>query len=132
MPTLVLLSEALRNFGLVFAALGGLVLAWRKLTPERTQAGSSAIQADLARRAHVMELFNRAVGQLADDRLEVRLCAIYVLREVSFNFPDLANPIFELLQVHLRERTSEYGDAAPPIDVQAIIETLRIRIVSDE
>ena len=132
MPTLIALSEVVRNLGLAIAAFGGLFLAWRKLTPERTQAGSAAVQAELARRAHVTELFNRAVGQLMDERLEVRLCAIYVLREVSLDFPDLANPIFELLQVHLRERGVGYGDAPPPIDVQTIIETLRMRIVSDD
>ena len=132
MRTWVLISEVVRNVGLALAAFGGLVLAWRKLTPERAQAGSAAAQAELARRAHVMELFNRAAGQLVDERLVVRLGAIYVLREVGRDFPDLAKPVFELLQAHLREHKGDYGDADPPIDVQAIIETLGMRIVADE
>jgi hypothetical protein len=45
----------------------------------------------LARRAHVTELFNRAVGQLSDPKLEVRLAAVYILREVANDFPDLSN-----------------------------------------
>jgi hypothetical protein len=114
-------SEIVRNLGLAVAAFGGLLLAWWKLLPERTQA-------DLARRAHVTELFNRAAAQLVDERLEVRLAAVYVLREVGRDFPDLANPVFELLQAHLRERKSTYGDLDLPIDVQAISETLRMRI----
>lgn len=125
MSSLVALSEIVRNLGLAAAALVGLWLAWRKLTPERTQA-------DLARRAHVVELFNRAVGQLSDERLEVRLGAIYVLRDISLGFPDLAEPVVELLQIHLRERTTGYSDNPPPVDVQAIVATLRMRIISDE
>jgi hypothetical protein len=132
MQTWVLVSEVIRNIGLALAAFGGLLLAWRKLAPELTQAGTAAAKAELERRAHVVELFNRAAGQLSDDRLEVRLGAIYVLREVGRDFPDLSNPVFELLQAHLRERNLVYGDAEPPIDVQAIIETLRMRIVKDD
>src|SRR4051794_38342109 len=94
----IAVSEILRNAALALAAFVGALLAWRKLAPERTQADSAAAQAELARRAHVTELFNRAAGQLGDDRLEVRLSAIYVLREVGRDFPDLANPVFELLQ----------------------------------
>ncbi|WP_430913268.1 hypothetical protein [Methylobacterium sp. sgz302541] len=131
MQTWVLLSEILRNLALGLAAFGGVVLAWWKLIPERTQAGSAAAQAELARRAHVTELFNRAAGQLADERLEVRLAAIYVLREVGRDFPDLATPVFELLQAHLRERKTTYEDLDPPIDVKAVIDTLRMRIASD-
>ena len=132
MQTWVFLSEIVRNLGLALAALVGAALAWRKLAPEMKQAGSAASQAELARRAHVTELFNRAAGQLGDERLEVRLAAIYVLREIGRDFPDLADPVFELLQAHLRERRSRYEDSEPPIDVKAVIETLRMRISADD
>ena len=56
-------------------------------SPAALQAKSANAQAELARRAHVTELFNRAVGQLRDPNLEVRLAAIYVLREVAKDFP---------------------------------------------
>lgn len=101
------------------------------MTPELKQAGTAAAKAELDRRAHVVELFNRAAGQLTDERLEVRLCAIYVLREIGRDFPDLANPVFELLAAHLRERHRNYGDGEPPIDVQEIIATLRMRIITE-
>lgn len=126
----VALSEIIRNVALAVAAGVGAFLVWRELTPKRSQAGAAVAQAELARRAHVTELFNRAASQLGDERLEVRLAAIYVLREVGRDFPDLANPVFELLQAHLRERAS-YGDDEPPVDVRAIIETLRLRITKD-
>ncbi|TXM92440.1 hypothetical protein FV234_05960 [Methylobacterium sp. WL8] len=108
------------------------MLAWWTLTPERAQASSAATQAELARRTHVTELFNRAAGQLGDERLEVRLAAIYVLREIGRDFSDLANPVFELLQAILRERQADYRDLDPPVDVQAIMATLRMRIADDD
>lgn len=132
MQTWIHVSEIVRNVGLALAAFGGVILAWWKLTPERAQASSAATQAELARRAHVTELFNRAAGQLGDERLEVRLAAIYVLREIGRDFSDLANPVFELLQAILRERQADYRDLDPPVDVQAIMATLRMRIADDD
>lgn len=132
MQTWIALSEIVRNLGLALAAFGGLLLAWWKLRPEQAQASSAALQADLARRAHVADLFNRAVGQLLDERLEIRLGAIYLLRTIGVDFPDLADPSFELLQAHLRERVADYGDSEPPIDVRAIADVLKLRIASDD
>lgn len=127
----VFLSEIVRNLGLAVAAFGGLYLAWRKLTPDMKQAESAAAKLNLDRRAHVMELFNQAAGQLSHERLEVRLAAVYVLRELARDFPDLANPVFELLQAYLRDGRSDYGDDKPPPDVQAIVDTIRERIKSN-
>ncbi|HEY4920816.1 MAG TPA: hypothetical protein VII40_11990 [Xanthobacteraceae bacterium] len=128
MNTWVAFSEILRNVALAAAAFVGAALAWRQLSPAALQARSANAQAELARRAHVTELFNRAVGQLRDPKLEVRLAAIYVLREVARDFPDLSNPIFELLQAYLRVGEIDYGDEQPPIDVQEIFKLLRNRL----
>jgi uncharacterized protein YjbI with pentapeptide repeats len=68
-----------------------------------------------------MELFNRAAGQLRDPRLEVRLAAIYTLAGIARDFPDFANPVFELVQAYLRAAEIDYDDDAPPVDVQAIL-----------
>ena len=65
----VALSELLRNVALTIAAVVGALLAWRQLSPAALQARSANAQAELARRAHVTELFNRAVGQLRDPTL---------------------------------------------------------------
>jgi hypothetical protein len=127
MSTWVALSEILRNLALAVAAFVGAVLAWRQLSPAALQARSANTQAELARRAHVTELFNRAVGQLSDPKLEVRLAAVYILREVANDFPDLSDPVFELLQAYLRAGRNDYGDEAPPIDVREIIKLLRER-----
>jgi hypothetical protein len=128
MSNWVALSEFLRNIALTFAAVIGAVLAWRQLSPAALQARSANTQAELARRAHVTELFNRAAGQLRDPKLEIRLAAVYVLREVARDFPDLSDPIFELLQAYLRASDIDYGDEEPPIDVQEIMRMLRTKL----
>ena len=124
----VAFSEIVRNAALTLAALVGSFLAWRQLSPASLQARSANTQAELARRAHVTELFNRAVGQLRDPNLEVRLAAIYVLREVAKDFPDFSDPVFELLQAYLRASDVDFGDDEPPIDVQEIVNVIRNRL----
>lgn len=124
----VAFSEIVRNLALTIAAMVGAILAWRQLSPAASQARSANLQAELARRAHVTELFNRAVGQLRDPNLEVRLAAIYVLRETARDFPDLSNPVFELLQAYLRAGDIDYGDDEPPVDVREIMRLLRSRL----
>lgn len=128
MSNWVALSEIVRNVALAVAGFVGAYLAWRQLSPAASQARSASTQAELARRAHVTELFNRAAGQLRDPNLEIRLAAIYVLREVAKDFPDLSDPIFELLQAYLRVGKIDYGDETPPIDVQEIIRLLRSKL----
>jgi hypothetical protein len=75
-----------------------------------------------------MDLFNRAAGQLRDPKLEVRLAAIFLLRGVARDFPDFADPIFELLQACLRDAYIDYGNDQPPIDIEAMVELLRSRL----
>jgi hypothetical protein len=124
----IAISELFRNAAITVAAIVGAILAWRQLSPAALQAKSSNAQAELARRAHVVELFNRAAGQLRDPNLEIRLAAIYVLREVAKDFPDLSTPVFELLQAYLRAGNIDYGDDEPPIDVQEITKVLQSRL----
>jgi len=125
----LLLSELVRNVGLVVAAFAGIYLAWQRVTAATIQADASLKQADLARRDHVAELFNRAVGQLTHEKLEVRLGAIYTLRQIARDFPGLSGPTFELLSAYLRESAATYGDSDPPVDVREIIDTLKDRLV---
>jgi hypothetical protein len=124
----IAISEIVRNAALAIAAFVGAYLAWRQLSPATLQARSANAQAELARRTHVIELFNRAAGQLRDPKLEVRLAAIYVLGGIAKDFPDFANPVFELMQAYLRDGGIEYGDDAPPVDIRAILELLRGRL----
>ena len=65
MSTWVALSEIVRNIALSLAAFVGAILAWRQLSPAALQARSAIAQAELARRAHVTELFNELPGNSA-------------------------------------------------------------------
>ncbi|GBE43226.1 hypothetical protein BMS3Bbin10_01302 [bacterium BMS3Bbin10] len=116
--TLLELSEFARNVGIVLAGGIGIWLAWLRVTVANKQA-------ELARRDHVAELFTRAVGQLADSKLEVRLGAIYTLRQIANDFPDLTSAVFELLSAYLRENAVDYGEDQPPIDVREIMAILK-------
>ena len=104
----------------------GIWLAWRRVTAANKQADAALRQAELARREHVAELFNRAVGQLGDEKLEIRLGAIFTLRQVRHDFIDLTAAVDELLATYLRERVKSYGDAEPPVDVPEIMKTVKL------
>ncbi len=128
MNSWLVVSEVVRNLGLVAVAMIGIYLAWKRVNAANAQADAALYQSELARRDHVAELFNRAVGQLKDPNLEIRLGAIYTLRQISSDFPDLAEPTLQLLSAYLRENPLDYGDDVPPTDIQEIVNTLRMRL----
>ena len=49
-----------------------------------------------------------------DERLQVSLGAIYTLREIERDFPDLAGAVFELLSAYIREKSPSYGIGSLP------------------
>jgi hypothetical protein len=117
----VVVSELVRNFGLLGAAVVGLILAGMRVAAANRQAQAALRQAELSRRDHVAELFNRAVGQLDDPKLQVRLGAIYTLRQIAEDFPDLTGPVLELLTIYAREAGRTDDDAAIAPDVREIM-----------
>jgi hypothetical protein len=129
MVELSTIIEMVRNLALAVAAFVGTFLAWKRVTAANRQADATLEQARLARRAHVAELFNSAVGQLTDAKLELRLGAIFMLRQIARDFPDLAEPTFELLSTYLRESVGNYEGDEPPIDVREIMKTLKDHLV---
>jgi hypothetical protein len=122
------LSEVVRNLGLIGAGGIGLWIAWLRVRAANRQAEAaiqqSAIaneQAKLARREHVAELFNQAVGQLSDRKLEIRLGAIYTLREITNDFPDLDKATIELLSAYVRTKTKRHAMSGMPVDMAEIM-----------
>ena len=118
-------SEIIRNLGIIVGGAVGIWLAWRRASAATRQADAQLDQARLGRRDHVAELFNRAVGQLTEAKLEVRLGAIFTLRQICLDFPDLSRPVIRLLTTYLRENKVGYGQSDLSIDVQEIVEILR-------
>ncbi len=72
-----------------------------------------------SRREHVAEIFGNAVANLDNDKMHVRLGAIYTLREVVEAHPDLARPTVDLLTRYLAQ--VNHQDEEPPADVRAIM-----------
>ena len=120
---LIQISELIRNYGLVVAAGIGLVLAWWRSRASNRQALAALQQAEVARRNHVVEMFNRAVDQLGSEKLEVRLGAIYTLKRISRDpqYADYKVPILETLAAYVRERTRGDGGAEPAVDIREIM-----------
>ena len=135
----VQISELARNLGLVLGGGIGVYIAWKRVSAATRQADAQIRQAEaqirqahtqigqasLARRDHVAELFNRAVGQLKVEKLEVRLGAIFTLRQICRDFRDLSEPAIQLLTTYLQENMVDYGDMEMPVDVREIARIVR-------
>lgn len=72
------------------------------------QSEAQTRQAEVGRREHVAELFNRAGGQLDEEKLHIGLGAIYTLREICQDFPDLTKAVLELLTTYLKSSSMNY------------------------
>lgn len=128
----VQLSEVLRNLGLLLGGGAGLYLAWLRVSAANqqaeaqiNQAESAARQADTGSRKHAGELFQQSVAQLRDEKLEIRLLAIYNLRQMLNDYPEYTRAVIELLTAYVRENPQPWGDSEPPLDVREIFKFLK-------
>ncbi len=118
-------SELIRNYAIVVGGIIGLALAvWRGVAADR-QSRASAEQARIGRRTHITEVFNDAVAQLGDDKLEVRLGAVYTFERICEDFRDFGRAVFDLLQTYVRERSVATEQEESPADIQEIVKFLR-------
>jgi len=125
------LAQAIGGLFVVVGGISGAFFTFRQLT--------------LAREAQITDRFTRAVAQLGDDTLAVRLGGIYALERIAkdsprdywtfvevlsafvrTNAPVTASALPELASVQLG------GDQAPPTDIQAILTVLGRRNREDE
>jgi hypothetical protein len=123
---LIQVSELVRNYGLVVAGAVGVLLAWWRSRASNRQALAALQQAEVAQRTHVVEIFNRAIDQLGNDKLEVHLGAIYTLKRISRDpqYADYRLPILETLAAYVRERSRDDTDAEPAVDIREIMKFL--------
>ena len=124
---LIVWSEVARNFGILMAGILGVGIAWWRSRAANLQARAALEQSELARRDHITEIFNRAVGQLGDQKLEVRLGAIYTLRAICEDPRYSADMwlIVETLSAFLRECGATADGEQAPVDIRAITDLLR-------
>jgi hypothetical protein len=121
-------SEAARNFALIVGGAVGIYLAWLRVAAANRQAeaqiesaDASVRQADIGRRKLVGDLFLQAVGQLRDDKLEVRLFAVYTLRRIADDEVDYRGAVMELLTAYLRDNQKTHGNDEPHLDIEEIM-----------
>jgi len=61
--------------------------------------------------------------------MEVRLGAIFTLKQIGFDFEDLAGPTFQLLNAYLRQHSEAYTEGKQPQDIYEIVEIMKSRII---
>ena len=71
------------------------------LTGIRTHAAN--LQARVAEQGHITDRFTKAIEQLGNDKLEVRLGAIYALERIAWDSQRDHWPIMETLTAYVRE-----------------------------
>lgn len=130
---LYLWSEIARNFGIVIAGIIGLLIAWWRSRAANMQAVAAREQNELARRDHITELFNRAVGQLGDETLEIRLGAIYTLQAIcdDQSYKPYTWPVTQTLSAYVRRKSVELAGSEMSEDVAAIMEWLHVETGAD-
>jgi uncharacterized protein YjbI with pentapeptide repeats len=99
--------EAESDFrGHLLQALAGLVLAAGAYYTGRTFA--------LNREGQITERFTRAVEQLADEKLDIRIGGIYALERIARDSETHYEPVMEVLTACLREHTHEGVETSDP------------------
>jgi hypothetical protein len=79
----------------------GRTFAQTRKEQERTYA--------LAREGQITERFTRAVEQLGDEKLDIRLGGIYALERIARDSETHYEPVMEVLMAFLRENTAGAG-----------------------
>lgn len=108
--------ESIRDFVWVGGAIVGvLLLAWRTWAANKS-AKAADTQAKVAEQGHITDRFTKAVEQLGNDHLEVRVGAIYALERIAKDSARDYWAIIETFATYVRqeslERTKRSAQAA--------------------
>ena len=103
-----------------------LVLAGLYWTSRRVLAVEENVR--VAQEGHITERFTKAIEQLGDDKMAIRLGGIYALERIAKDSEKDHGPmIMEVLTAYVRERAPSREEDAfatpepPPTDIQAIL-----------
>jgi hypothetical protein len=105
-------TTAVTLLGGIAVAAGAVVAA---LNFRETSRQNRAVL-ELQRRGQVTERFTRAIeqlGQRGDEKLDVRIGAIYALEQIAQDSAELHWPIIEVLTAYLREHAAVSADRQP-------------------
>lgn len=148
------LSEIIRNLTLSIAATGALIagligiyFSYRRMKTEARNTELSRLnlektekQVKIAEERHITEAFTKAVDQLGNESIEVRLGAIYSLERVAADSERDFWPIMETLTAYIRKNagieyfsnSSKTRNVEKRIDIQAILTVLGRRNVEHD
>ena len=121
---------------LVQILTGLLVLAGLYWTSRRVVATEDNVR--VAEEGQITERFTRAIVQLGDDNMAIRLGGIYALERIAKDSEKDHAPIMEVLTAYVREkapaRSSSTREAPkpPPTDIQAILTVIGRRETTGE
>ena len=104
--------QAVGSTGTGLAAVAAL---WISLGSLHTTQDSSQKQYDLGRRGQIADRFNKAVTQLDDNSLDIRLGGVYALEAIAQQSPDDAATVRNVLAAFVRTKSpkSDARCAAP-------------------
>ena len=131
------LAQILGGLGLLY----GLSLAERRIVA--TEKNVSVAQENLsvaltnvsvaqetvrvAEEGHITDRFTKAIAQLGDKEMAIRLGGIYALERIAKDSEKDHGPIMEVLTAYVRENAPRHGEyaekvaAKPPTDIQAVL-----------
>ena len=117
-----------------FFLLVGLYLTWRRIvaTEDNVRVAAENVSVALknvsvAQEGHITDRFTRAIEQLGDDKIEIRLGGIYALERIAKDSEKDHGPIMEVLTAYVRENAPRQEENTPnipekpPTDIQAIL-----------
>ena len=103
-----------------FFLLVGLYLTWRRIVATEKNVS-------VAEEGQITERFTRAIAQLGDKEMAIRLGGIYALERIAKDSEKDHGPIMEVLTAYVREKATKQGKYAeeaakkPTTDIQAIL-----------
>jgi len=83
--------------------LFGLYIAWVRSKAMRDQAEVDKVKADVEREKQLTDLYVKAIEQLGNDNIHIRLGGIYALERIARESPKDHWPIMEVLTAFVRE-----------------------------
>jgi uncharacterized protein YjbI with pentapeptide repeats len=134
----LLIENALRQTWGLLAGAGLLVvilaLVWRQIAASRQTVAATQRLIQAVHDGQCTERFSRAVEQLASERLEVRVGAVYAMERIARESETDHWPVIEVLCAYVRERAAwrdgRERSTHPATDVQAVLTVLGRRVRS--
>ena len=126
------LAQILGGLGLLY----GLYLAQRRIVAMEDNVRVAQDNVGVAQEGQVTERFTRAIAQLGDDKMAIRLGGIYALERLAKDSEKDHGPIMEVLTAYVREKATRHGKYAkeagnPTTDIQAILTVIGRRKPTD-